>query len=115
MLFSKKARAGKITNREQTARKIHNSGSNCSYAVFSAFSDIATGSAPAPRSEGGKCGAVLSAEKVLQQQGMEIEGFDAEFMEQYGSLKCGELRKARYSCNDLVGTAAKFVGEMIDK
>ena len=101
-------------NREQMARERHNSGYSCASAVYSAFSDKVSGAAPIPRSEGGKCGVVLAAEKALKQLGMGREGFDRAFMEQFGSLKCNELRRARYSCNDLVGIAARFVSKSID-
>ena len=66
-----------------------------------------------PRSEGGKCGAVLAAEKVLDQLGLDGTAFDAAFLEAYGSLKCGELRRTRVPCNDLVGAAARLAGDMI--
>lgn len=98
-------------NREQTARRNHNSGYSCAGAVYSAFTDVAKGSAPIPRSEGGKCGAVLAAEKVLRQLGLDSVAFDQQFVRQFGSLKCDELRRARHSCNDLVGTAARLAEE----
>ena len=96
-------------NREQEARQRHNSGSNCASSVYAAFSDRVSGTAPLPRSEGGKCGAVLSAEKILQQLGKGSAEFDEKFIERFGSLKCGELRRSRVPCNDLVGIAAKMV------
>ena len=100
-------------NREQSARKRHNSGYSCSSAVYSAFSDLVTGTAPIPRSEGGKCGAVLAAEKVLKQTGKNTDAFDSKFVEQFGSLKCDELRRAGHPCNDLVGVAARLVDEHV--
>ncbi len=100
-------------DREKTARNHHNSGINCANSVYSVFSDKVTGSAPAPRSEGGKCGAVLAGEKILSQLGLDTGSFDGKFMEQFGSLKCAELRKAKHPCNDLVGEAAKLVDEMV--
>ena len=100
-------------DREQTARNYHNSGINCANSVYSAFSDKVTGTAPAPRSEGGKCGAVLAGEKILSQLELDTASFDDKFMEQFGSLKCAELRKAKHPCNDLVGAAAKLVEGMI--
>ena len=100
-------------DREQTARNYHNSGINCANSVYSAFSDKVTGTAPAPRSEGGKCGAVLAGEKVLAQLGLDTASFDDKFVEQFGSLKCAELRKAKYPCNDLVGEATKLVEDMM--
>ena len=98
--------------REEIARNKHKSGSNCSNAVYSCFSEMVSGTAPAPRSEGGKCGAVLAGEKVLNQLGKDSESFDDQFLELFCSLKCVELRKGKYPCNDLVGTAAKIVEEI---
>lgn len=108
--------AGNImTKREQQARQTHRNGVNCAQSVYLAFSDKVTGTAPAPRSDGGKCGAVLSAEKMMQQMGLNQEEFDDWFLKTYGSLKCGELRKAKYPCNDLVGAAAGFVEEKLEE
>ncbi|MBR1479251.1 MAG: hypothetical protein IJ608_15025 [Lachnospiraceae bacterium] len=101
-------------NREETARNKHRSGNNCAVSVYSTFYDKVSGLAPMPRSEGGKCGAVLSAEKVLSQLGHSTEGFDQKFLELFGSLKCAELRKGKYPCNDLVGTAARMAEEMVE-
>ena len=102
-------------NREQTARRNHNSGYSCASAVYSAFNDVVNGSAPIPRSESGKCGAVLAAEKVLKQMGLDSVAFDRQFILQYGSLKCDDLRRARHSCNDLVGTAARLTSEALGR
>ena len=90
-------------NREQTARNNHRSGYNCASSVYASFSDVVSGSAPMPRSEGGKCGAVLAGEKVLGQIGMSTESFDEKFISIFGSLKCAELRRTDRSCNDFVG------------
>lgn len=102
-------------SREDTARNKHKNGNNCAVAVYSTFYDKISGVAPAPRSEGGMCGAVLAAEKVLEQLGLSKDAFDEKFLEQFGSLKCAELRKGKYPCNDLVGTAAGMVEEMMEK
>ena len=67
-------------SREKEARKRHNNGYSCSSSVYSTFSDLVSGTAPFPRSEGGKCGAVLSAEKILQQLGMSSAEFDEKFI-----------------------------------
>lgn len=102
-------------NREQTARRKHAGGYGCSYAVYQAFSDMVRGDSPIARSEGGKCGAVLAAEKVLKQLGLDSAAFDARFMAQFHSLKCGDLRRAGFSCNDLVGVAARLADEAVVK
>ena len=85
----------------------------CPGVFDSTFSDLVTGTAPAPRSEGGKCGAVLAAEKVLSQLDKDTASFDKKFLNRFGSLKCAELRKGKYPCNDLVGVAAKMVEEAL--
>ena len=97
---------------DETARKEHRSGYSCSAAVYNTFADINPNStsAPVPRSEGGKCGAVLAAEKVLSEMGVKND-FEQRFLEKYGSVKCAALRMKRIPCNDLVGTAAAFVDE----
>ena len=94
-------------SREDTARNKHKNGDNCAVSVYSTFYDKISGIAPAPRSEGGMCGAVLAARKALEQMGL--------FLELYGSLKCAELRRGKYPCNDLVGTAARMVEEAMEK
>ena len=101
---------------EERARKAHLSGSNCAASVYGSFADVnpTPGIAPAPRSEGGKCGAVLAAEKLLREMGVAAD-FDGRFEAQFGSLKCGELRRSRVPCNDLVGAAAKILDEYIPK
>ena len=98
-------------SREQNARAAHRNGSSCSAAVYRAFSDVNPnpGSIPAPRSEGGKCGAVLAAQKALREMGRDTARFEQNFLNEFGSLKCGELRRRGVPCNDLVGTAARLV------
>ena len=100
-------------NREQAARKNHHSGYSCSSAVYRAFSDLVQGDAPTPRSEGGKCGAVLAGEKVLKELGLDSSSFDAQFLARFHSLKCGDLRRAGFLCNDLVGAATRMAEEGI--
>ena len=103
-----------MTTHEKIARSTHNSGYGCSYAVYDAFSDVNKhmSAPPAARSEGGKCGAVLAAEKTLRDMGITSD-FDKKFLQRFGSLKCTELRQKRIPCNDLVGTAAAFVDEVL--
>jgi len=102
-------------SREQTARGAHRSGASCSASVYNAFLDLNPhpGSIPAPRSEGGQCGAVLSACKALREMGADDAAFRQRFLERFGSLKCGELRRSRVPCNDLVGAAARIMEEML--
>ena len=103
-------------SREDKARAAHRNRTSCSASVYNAFSDVNAnyGSIPAPRSEGGKCGAVLSAEKTLREMGIEND-FDQRFEEEFGSLKCMVLRGRRIPCNDLVGGAARLVEEYLNK
>ena len=57
---------------ESTARQIHQRGYNCSNSVYKAFQDVdhAGGTPPAPRSIAGKCGALLTAQRVLEDLGV---------------------------------------------
>ena len=68
-----------------------------------------------PRAEGGKCGTVLAAEQILREMGKSqdaIDDFDKQFEDQFGSLKCAQLRGMLLNkCNDYVGTAASMVAE----
>ena len=102
-------------SREETARSKHKNGNNCAVSVYSSFFDRISGVAPTPRIEGGKCGALMAGEKALSQMGLSTETFDQEFLELFGSLKCADLRKAKIPCNDLVGTAARLVEEMMEQ
>ena len=104
---------------ENIARSAHKRGTSCAGSVYQAFSDVnkQMTSAPAPRSEGGKCGAVLSAEKVLRETGTgKIDEFEQEFIRQFGSLKCFELLgRRRGACNDFVGAAAGIAEKLIQQ
>ena len=104
---------------EKTARASHRSGVSCAGSVYQAFADVNKHmtSAPFPRSEGGKCGAVLSAEKVLRETGvMMIEEFEREFKERFGSVKCFELLgKRNGKCNDFVGAAAAITDKLLEE
>ena len=103
-------------NHEMTARQIHRGGYSCAASVYKAFSDLhgGDGSVPVPRSDGGKCGAVLSAEKILREYGTgSVEKFDELFIRRFGSLKCGDLLSRGYGCNEYVGHAAALVDELL--
>lgn len=102
---------------EMMARKIHQRGTGCSAAVYTAFRDINANAsyAPSPRSEGGKCGAVLAAEKVLKETGTgKIEEFEKEFIRKFGTLKCTELLRTSFDCNDFVGKAAAIADSLLE-
>jgi hypothetical protein len=105
-----------MKTKETKARSIHKMGYNCSQSVYRAFSDISgNGSgAPAPRSDGGKCGAVLAALKILKEAGIEkSDEFEKRFLREFPSLKCSELLRSGIECNDFVGRAAGIVEELI--
>ncbi|MBR0087341.1 MAG: hypothetical protein IJL98_06345 [Lachnospiraceae bacterium] len=99
-----------MNDREQEARALHRKGYSCAGAVYKAYADLNTkgSGAPVPRSEGGKCGAVLSAEKILKELGLseKTAEFDQAFLQEFGSLKCRDLLKGSRTCNDCVGCAA---------
>ena len=99
---------------EDTARAIHREGSNCSNSIWQAFADVhdAGGNPPAPRSIHGKCGALLTAQKVLRDLGIDREEeLEQAFREEFGYVKCLELKLHRRSCNDCVGVASRLVDE----
>lgn len=105
-----------MNEREKAARNIHRRGTGCSQSVYQTFTDVNRNrsSAPAPRSEAGKCGAVLAAEKTLRELGLDrVREFDERFQQEFGTLKCQELLKGRYSCNDCVGRAAGIAEALI--
>ena len=101
---------------EAEARRIHNSGYNCSNSVYQAFSDVdhAGGQPPAPRSIAGKCGALITAQKVLRDLGVDGEDeLERAFEAEMGYVTCRDLKRHRCSCNDCVGVAARLVDELV--
>ena len=101
---------------EREARGIHLEGNNCSNSVYRAFSDVdkAGGRPPAPRSIAGKCGALLTAQKVLADLGIDrADELEREFERYFGYVKCVDLKRNRCSCNDCVGVASHLVDEYI--
>lgn len=101
---------------EAAARQIHRSGYNCSNSVYQAFSDVDTagGEPPAPRSIAGKCGALLTAQKVLRDLGVDREDeLEQAFQAEFGYVLCRDLKRNRCNCNDCVGVAARLVDEFL--
>lgn len=98
---------------EEIAREAKKSGIICSDAVYNTFKDVLnlSGNIPAPRSIDGKCGAVLAAEQILKELGKEdlIEGFEKEFVEEFGSLKCVELMRVDKKCSSYTAKSAKVI------
>ena len=70
---------------------------------------------PKPRSIEGKCGALLTAQKILKELGYEekIEEFEKEFVRRFGYSKCIELMTHERRCNDYVGESARMLDEII--
>ncbi len=103
---------------ETMARNSHKSGMNCAVSVYNAFVNDNKNATkpPAPRAEGGKCGAVLAAEQIIREMGGsqdKVDDFDKEFIERFGSLKCAELRgMLKNKCNDYVGAVAFMAATM---
>jgi len=51
----------------EEAKKLHKDGNRCAASVYKAFESVnknSDGQIPLPRSEDGKCGAVIAAEKL---------------------------------------------------
>ena len=103
---------------EEKARTIHKQGNNCSYSLYTAYKEDTKldGNIPAPRSEAGKCGAVLAAEKILRELGKEdrIEEFEKEFLSEFGNITCVELMRKDRRCNDYVGKSAELIDKIIN-
>ena len=112
---------------EELARANHKNGNNCSVSLFRAFSDKlgispeeAAKIAPAPRSEGGKCGGYLAGTKLMEKIKPEkTEEFKKRFLEQNGDNMCGSLIAKRRligkNCNDLVGETANIIEELLNQ
>ncbi len=113
------------TGHEEKARANHRNGNNCALSLFKAFADELSLSeeeaakiAPAPRSEGGKCGGLLSGKKLLETLKPEaVEEFEKRFLEQNGDDKCATLIMKRRlkgkNCNDLVGETAGIIESLL--
>lgn len=106
-----------MNNHEGRARELHRKGNNCSTSLHSAFSEDTELSKefPDPRSIEGKCGALLTAEKILKEKGYEekIENFEKEFIRRFGYTKCIELMNHERRCNDYVGDSARMLDEIL--
>lgn len=110
---------------EEVARANHRNGNSCSASIFRAFADKlgmsedeAAKIAPAPRSEGGKCGGLLAGKKLLEMIKPEsVEEFEKSFLEQNGDNKCATLIMKRRlqgkNCNDLVGETSSIIESLL--
>lgn len=108
-----------MPNHEERARELKNQGNNCSTSLHNAFSEDTKLSQdfPAPRSIEGKCGALLTAKKILTEMGHadKIEEFEKEFIKRFGYVTCRDLMTHERRCNDYVGETAKMIDEILNK
>jgi hypothetical protein len=61
------------------------------------------------RAEGGVCGAVFSAERILRQAGK--ESIIEEFLQKTGSLLCSDIKEKKFTCLELVRMADELLEE----
>lgn len=103
---------------EEKARNLKSQGNNCSYSVYNTFKKKLnlSGNYPEPRSIDGKCGALLSSLKILDEIGQadKKEQFEKDFIKQFGYAKCFELLTYERRCNDYVGWCASKISEYIN-
>lgn len=103
---------------EEVARNLKSQGNNCSYSVYNAFiNDFKlNGNYPEPRSIENKCGALLTALKILKEKGYEeeLDRFENEFLNEFGYCKCFELMTHGGRCNDYVGWSANKLYEVLN-
>ncbi len=104
-------------NHEEMARELRKKGHNCSSSLNNAFIQDTSISIefPAPRSIEGKCGALLTACKILKETGHEdkVADFEKEFEKRFKYTKCIELMTYERRCDDYVGESAKIIDEII--
>lgn len=103
---------------EEEARALQKQGNICSYAIYKVFEKDYNldGTYPLPRSEDGKCGALLTTIKILKETNHEdlIEDYQDKFLKEFGYLKCAELIKNNgRRCNDYVGFAANYLSKIL--
>lgn len=105
-----------MNNHEEEARELKMAGNNCSVSLYTAFERDTklSGEYPAPRSKDGKCGALLTALRILDEIGHseKKEGFEKEFVKRFGYSKCVELMTHERRCSDYVGEAARMIDEI---
>ena len=108
-----------MSNHENEARNLKTQGNNCSKSLHTAFIKDTNINAeyPEPRSIGGKCGALLTSLKILDETGYgdKKEEFEKEFIKRFGYNKCIELMSYERRCNDYVGESAKMIDEILEQ
>ena len=94
-------------------------GNNCSVSLHLAFLQDTniSNEYPNPRSIEGKCGALLTALKILKETGNseKQEEFEKNFKEKFGYTKCFDLMTHEKRCTDYVGESAKMIDEILNK
>ncbi len=102
---------------EDNARLMHKQGNNCSYSIYNTFMRDykLEGDYPKPRSIDGKCGAILTTEKILKELGKEeyIEQYEKEFLDKFGYVKCIDLMRNDRRCNDYIGFSVNKIEEIL--
>lgn len=108
-----------MSSHENEARNLKKQGNNCSRSLHTAFvkDTKINDEFPEPRSIEGKCGALLTALKILDEIGHsdKKEEFEKEFIKKFGYNKCMQLMAHERRCNDYVGKCAKMIDEIIGK
>ena len=108
-----------MNNHEEIARENHKKGNNCSVSLHNAFLEDCNLSKdfPMPRSIDGKCGALLTGIKILQETGHEdkIAEFEKEFIDKFGYSKCMDLVRNGRRCNDYIGETAKMLDKILNQ
>ena len=106
-----------MNNHEKTARQLRSMGLTCSEALHKTYAKDLNldDNYPAPRSIEGKCGAVLTCIKILQDTGHsdKVEEFEKWFFDRFGSLKCAELMSRERRCSDYIGDTASIIDEFL--
>ena len=106
-----------MSTHEEKARSLKNAGNNCSVSLHSALKDDLklSDDFPEPRSIDGKCGALLTALKILEEKGLESrkEEFEKEFVKKFGYSKCIDLMTYERRCSDYVSESAKMIDNML--
>ena len=106
-----------MSKHEDNARKYKLLGNNCSNSLYRAFSEDTKldGQIPAPRSIDGKCGALLTALKILKETGHEdkVEEFEKEFERRFKYTKCIDLMTHEKRCTDYVGESVRIIDEIL--
>ena len=106
-----------MSKHEKIARELKAQGNNCSVSLYKAFMEDKRlgGKFPEPRSIDGKCGALLTAIRILEETGHEskIEMFEEEFIRLFKYNKCIDLMTYERRCSDYVGECARMLDEML--